>query len=415
MPGANDLAFIQCTSGSVSAPKAVMVTHANIMANSAIISHTFDTTPNSVSVCWLPSYHDMGLIDGVLQPIYAGFHAVHLSPMHFLSKPAHWLLAMSKYKATYSGGPNFAFDYCAQRIADSELELLDFSNLQCIYNGAEPISLQTLQRFLQRFSKAGFQPQQLLTCYGLAEGTLAVTTAALGHAPMACHRPTMETRPFDQWPLHMPIDDMVVSSGSPRVDTKVWILDEEGQPCSEGQTGEIVIAGASITAGYWQAAETTQQAYFLYHGFPCFRTGDLGFMWQQQLYINGRLKDLIILRGKNHYPQDIENVAANAYPDLENNGCAAFSIQQNGEEQLVIVQEIKRTSLATFAADDAAKKIQLALSQHFGIVAASIIFVRPRTIPKTTSGKVQRNKCKSLLLSKQIIPFQNDKNQRGDH
>ncbi|TAE32047.1 MAG: fatty acyl-AMP ligase [Cytophagales bacterium] len=402
-PIPTDIAFLQYTSGSTGNPKGVMVTHANVLANSEIIRTTFQNDEHSRSVCWLPSFHDMGLLDGIIQPVYAGFPAVLMAPMHFLQRPVHWLRALSDYGATYSGGPNFAFDYCVNRIRDEELTGLDLSRLRCLYNGAESIRAATLRHFTNRFGPYGFTEDKLLTCYGLAEATLAVTTSPLGQTPTIrqADASLLEQGVFDQsetgrW-------SEVVSCGRVLGDTVVQIRHPQtGLPCLENEVGEIWVQGDSLTSGYWNKPTATAETFVTTTDGRFLRTGDLGFLAQDELFFTGRLKDLIIVRGANHYPQDIEKTVGESHPNLLPNGGAAFSVNIDNDEKVVIVQELTRTALRQVDYTTEFDQILRQVTLCHELTPYEIILTAPGSVPKTTSGKVQRRACRTLFLEGQL-------------
>ncbi len=403
LPKPDELAFLQYTSGSTGKPKAVMVTHENIIANSQIIQDCFQNTPESVSVCWLPSFHDMGLIDGIIQPIFSGFPSVLMSPLHFLQKPLSWFKAITDYRATYSGAPNFAFDFCTERITDEELRDVDLSSLRCLYNGSEPIRAKTMRRFVERFSKVGFSEKKIFTCYGLAEATLAVTTSRIGVLPnvvKVCDKKLLENK--------IEVSDNeaaseLVSCGITYGDTRLKIVNSDTfDECIENEIGEILVAGKSVTNGYLNQPEQTAETFINFRNERYLRTGDLGFLRQNELFVTGRIKDLIIIRGKNHYPQDIEQNISNCHEMLQPNSCSAFSAKIEDAERLVIVQEIKRTSLQTLNSDVVISEILSKLSRFHGLVPHDIVLIKPASLPKTTSGKIRRNECRTLWLSKKL-------------
>ncbi len=389
-PKSQQLAFLQYTSGSTGMPKAVMVTHENIVANSRIIQKCFQNTTESVSVCWLPSFHDMGLMDGIIQPVFSGFPSILMSPLHFVQRPARWLNALTRYRATYSGGPNFAYDFCVDRIKEEELSGLDLSHLQCLYNGSEPVRLNTIRRFAEHFSSAGFNITKMLTCYGLAEATLAVATSKLGQAPGIVQKQGAD----------------LVSSGGTHEDTKVRIVNPETAAlCADGDVGEVWASGKSISPGYWNRPNQTADAFVDLEGERYLRTGDLGFLWGDELFVTGRIKDLIIIRGKNHYPQDIEQTVFNAHPSLQPNGGAAFPVEWGGEESLVVVQEIRRSFSLEADYECIINEICSQINQHHGLRPLDVIIVRPGTIPKTTSGKLQRSVYRQLWNEARLKPI----------
>lgn len=400
LPKPHQIAFLQYTSGSTDEPKAVMVTHENIIANSQIIQACFQNNAESVSVCWLPSFHDMGLLDGIIQPVFSGFHCVLMSPMHFLQRPLRWLQAISKYRATYSGGPNFAFNFCCERINEEELQGLDLSSLQCLYNGSEPIRKQTMQKFIERFSVVGFSAEKMLTCYGLAEATLAVTTSKLGT------RPTVLKVGQHKWqpPQKQLTDDTsfleVVGCGFGHRDTAVKIIHPDDlSECEEQEIGEIWVSGKSVTAGYWNRPVQSAETFVEDDNERWLRTGDLGFVSKRELFVTGRIKDLIIIRGKNHSPQDIEQTVWQSHAALQSNGCAAFSVEIENNEELVIVQEVKRTFLPALDSQAILASIVGEISRQHGIAPRDVVLIPPHKLPKTTSGKIQRNACRQQWYS----------------
>lgn len=406
LPEAHQTAFLQYTSGSTGNPKGVVVTHENIVANSAILQDFWQTSPQSVSVCWLPAFHDMGLVDGILQPVFSNFHCVLMSPTHFVQKPIRWFRAITEYRATYSGGPNFAFDLCSARIKDEELTGIDLSSLKFLYNGSEPVRAQTMQRFTERFSAVGFTEKKFLPCYGLAEATLGATAAIIGAAPsvMKLDKKSLQQNKISASDNGSFIE--LVGSGFARRDTNLKIVDAETlEECADLEIGEIWVAGKSITAGYFNASEMNREIFASRNGTRFLRTGDLGFLSNSELFVAGRIKDLIIVRGKNHYPQDIEETAASSHPALEANGCAAFSADVDGEEKLIIVQELKRATRQRADYDSIFHKIVGETNQKHGIAPHDILLVAPNRIPKTTSGKIQRSVCRRLWQSEQLKPL----------
>ncbi len=397
LPKAYQTAFLQYTSGSTDEPKAVMVTHENIIANSKIIRDCFQNNTESLSVCWLPSCHDMGLIDGIIQPIFSGFHSVMMSPVHFLQKPVRWFKAIAKYRATYSGAPNFAFDLCCDRIREEDLSGIDLSSLRCLYNGSEPIRPRTIRRFTEKFSSIGISKEKFFTCYGLAEGTLAVTTSILGKEPTLIK---VAQKSFEQNEILLtekePFTELV-GCGRVNGDTGLKIIHPDSlKECTEKEIGEIWVSGKSVTAGYLNKPKTTDETFVECDRERYLRTGDLGFLLKGELFVTGRLKDLIIIRGKNHYPQDIEQTASLSHQALQANGSAAFSVDINDEEKLVIVQEVKRSFLRGIDYMEVFSCIMTELSQRHEVSPHDIVLTLPNAIPKTTSGKVRRNLCRNL-------------------
>jgi acyl-CoA synthetase (AMP-forming)/AMP-acid ligase II len=345
-------AFLQYTSGSTSQPKGVIVSHANLLHNEELIQQAFSQTESSVIVGWLPLYHDMGLIGNVLQTLYVGAQCVLMSPAAFLQSPFRWLQAISYAKATTSGGPNFAYDLCVRKISEEQRAQLDLSSWKVAFNGAEPIRPATLERFTEAFAPCGFNAEAFHPCYGLAEATLFVTGKAAG-SPRA--------QSFNVAEL---VKNRVVSSGGNGTENKrlvscgvsfgeqtvVVVNPETRIEADTDEVGEIWVAGPSIAGGYWNQPEATRQTFHAQLAGDTqkkfLRTGDLGFVFDGELYVTGRLKDLIIIRGLNHYPQDIEQTVEQSHAALRPGCGAAFSVEIEGEEKLVVVQEVQRTRKA---------------------------------------------------------------------
>ena len=324
-----DLAFLQYTSGSTGHPRGVMLTHANLLHNASLIFHVFEHTETDSYVSWLPMFHDMGFMVGVLQPLYAGIRAVVMSPVSFLQRPARWLEAISHYRATTSGGPNFAYDLCARKITLDDAAKLDLSSWSVAFNGAEPVRAETLDRFASRFESCGFRRAALFPCYGLAEATLIVTGGRKKSLPIIKR---VEAK-------------LMVGCGGELPGERVVIVDPVSLiELKDGQVGEIWVYGPSVARGYWNRPEDTIRIFNAYLSDtgegPFLRTEDLGFIEDGELYITGRIKDLIIIRGLNHYPQDIEWTAERCHTALRPGCGAAFTVEAGGEERLAIVQEI---------------------------------------------------------------------------
>jgi amino acid adenylation domain-containing protein len=402
----DSIAFLQYTSGSTATPKGVMVSHSNLLENEALIQETFRQSEESVIVGWLPLYHDMGLIGNMLQPIYVGARCILMPPMGFLERPFRWLNAITRYRATTSGGPNFAYELCVRKITEDELPTLDLSSWELAFNGAEPVRAQTMRRFAERFSPVGFKSKAFTPCYGLAEATLLVSGQAKDDEPLTLE---LDGDALAQHQVRYPSVESgvtrIVSCGRPAQGSAVKIVDPESLlPSRPNQIGEIWVSGPSVALGYWnQPAETknTFQARTAENAEgPFLRTGDLGFLHGGELFVTGRLKDLIIIRGRNYYPQDIEETIAAAHPALRPGCGAAFAIEKDREEQLVVVQE------ASIRSDDELDKaIQLIvrnIADVHELSAHAIILIQSGTIPKTSSGKLQRHACKNDFLSQRL-------------
>lgn len=415
MPKPDQLAYLQYTSGSTGSPKAVMITHENIIANSKILQKSFENNEETVSVCWLPSFHDMGLIDGIIQPIFSGFQSVLMSPLHFLQRPVRWFRAISEYRATYSGGPNFTFDFCTERIREEELEGIDLRSLKCLYNASEPIRDETIRRFVERFSKIGFTEEKVFTCYGLAEATLAVTLSKLSEFPKMIE---IDGKKLQHHQIKLTGGESsakLIGSGKPFCDTKLKIINPETfEKCQKNEIGEVWVSGKSIAAGYLNRLKETSETFVNLDGERFLRTGDLGFLHEEEIFITGRIKDLIIIRGKNHFPQDIEYTVSKSHQALQRDACAAFSVEIEAEEKLVVVQEIKRTALQTVDYKSAFTSVLAEISQKHGLRPLDIVFIKPASLPKTTSGKIRRNECRNLWLSEKLKILTSLKNWKNN-
>jgi acyl-CoA synthetase (AMP-forming)/AMP-acid ligase II len=331
------IAFLQYTSGSTAKPKGVIVTHSNLLENEARIQEAFRQTEKSVIVGWLPLYHDMGLIGNMLQPVYTGARCVLMPPMAFLEQPFRWLHAITQYRATTSGGPNFSYDLCVRKINEDELTRLDLSSWEVAFNGAEPVRSHTLKQFAAKFSKAGFNPRAFTPCYGLAEATLLVSGRTGDSLPLSLE---LDAEALTQHHVRPPADGsgvaQAMSCGQPARDTSLVIVDPESlAPSAPNRVGEIWVSGPGVARGYWNLPEETENVFQArIRGSaegPYLRTGDLGFLRDGELFVTGRLKDLIIIRGRNHYPQDIEETLGAAHPALRPGCGAAFSVESNGE------------------------------------------------------------------------------------
>lgn len=403
------LAFLQYTSGSTGTPKGVMVSHGNLLHNLELIHNSFGHTPASQGVIWLPPYHDMGLIGGVLQPLYGAFPVVLMSPFHFLQKPFRWLQAVSQYKATTSGGPNFAYELCVRKITDEQRAMLDLSHWTVAFNGAEPIRPQTLDRFATAFAACGFRREAFFPCYGMAETTLIVSGVGKEDAPIFESVQIEALQQHLVFPAAATDSDAqtLVSCGRPLLDLQVEIAHPENlSRCSPNEVGEVWVAGPSVAQGYWNQPLRTEQSFQARlkdtgEG-PFLRTGDLGFLKDGELFVTGRLKDLIIIRGCNHYPQDIESTVAQSHPALRADAGVAFSIEVQSAESLVIVQEVERSYLRRLDVDAVVRAIRQAVSEQHELQIYAVVLVKTASIPKTSSGKIQRRACRDLFLNSEL-------------
>jgi len=397
------LAFLQYTSGSTAAPKGVMVTHANLLDNERKIERAFGQTEESVIVGWLPLFHDMGLIGNVLQPMYVGARCVLLSPASFLQNAFGWLDAISRYRATTSGGPNFAYDFCVRKVSPEQRETLDLSSWTVAFNGAEPVRAETIERFCTAFGPCGFSRRAFFPCYGLAEATLFVSGGPRRAAPKvrAFARAALERNSAAPAANGGSDGRRLVSCGGVSRGRAVRVVDPEAlTPCLDGRVGEIWVSGRSVARGYWGKpvdSERTFAARLAGTGEgPFLRTGDLGFVDGGQLFVTGRLKDLIIIRGRNCYPDDIEQAAGACDQSLRPGEGAAFSVEAEGEERLVIVQEVTRVARRSDLSV-AAEKIRRALAEEYDLQLYAVSLIKPGTLLKTSSGKVQRQAMKKAF------------------
>lgn len=397
----DSLAFLQYTSGSTGNPKGVMVSHGNLMANQKIIRKAFDHTQETVVVGWLPLYHDMGLIGNVLQPLYLGATAVLMSPLAFLEQPVRWLQAISKFRATTSGGPNFAYELCILKITPEQKRELDLSCWALAFNGSEPVRAATLAQFSDAFAECGFRQQAFFPCYGLAESTLFVTG----------HRSTDGTQlkyAGGSQPEKQQYSQNQVSCGHAWDDHAICVVNPETRIlCADGEEGEIWITGPSVAQGYWNRPEDSEGIFraslfgsnvkrdFL-------RTGDLGIIEQNQLFVTGRIKDLIILRGRNYYPQDLEQAVNDGVVGIRSHCCAAFSVERAGEEILIVAAEVKRKTIPDHKAQAILSEMRRVLAEVSDAPIGALLLVSPGSIMKTSSGKVQRQAIKQAYLTNQL-------------
>ena len=396
-----DLAYLQYTSGSTSAPRGVMITHRNVLHNLAKIDGVFQHGDSSVAVSWLPHFHDMGLIYGLLEPLYVGMPGYFMSPAAFVQRPRFWLETIMKYGATHSGGPNFAYDLCVRRIPEEERAGLDLSTWEVAFNGAEPVHAETLDRFAAAFAGQGFRREAFHPAYGLAEASLMVTGgeklagASIFAADAAALAVNRVAPASDEESART-----MVGCGHAGLDTEVVIANPETlEAAAPAEVGEVWVRGPGVAQGYWNRPEETARTFGakLAGGRgPYLRTGDLGFLRNGELFIAGRSKDLIIIRGLNHHPADLELTARRAHPEIAASIAAAFSIEAGGDERLVLVMEAGRHP--TRDPEDVARAVRQAIAERHEVRVYAFVLVRKGTIPKTSSGKIQRRRCRSLYL-----------------
>ncbi|MCW8802821.1 MAG: AMP-binding protein [Ignavibacteriaceae bacterium] len=404
----DSLAFLQYTSGSTSQPKGVMVSHGNILHNQNLIQEYFRQPHGVVFVSWLPQYHDMGLIGNVLQPFYMGGYSVVFSPFEFLKKPLNWLTAISKYKAHTSGAPNFAYELCVRKVSTEDKKILDLSSWQVAYNGAEPIRHSTLENFADYFAECGLEKSALFPCYGLAEGTLIVAGGKLQEDPvyLFCDKERLKEDRIQIIDSEDPAATVLVGSGTAFDRQNVRVVDpEECIQLGDNEIGEIWVSGPSIALGYWNNLDSTQQTFQARirnsDEDPFMRTGDLGFLRDGNLFITGRIKDLIIIHGQNYIPSDIEYTVENSHANLRKGCSAAVSLESDGEEKLAVVCEIRK-KVKKVEFQDIVAGILHDISEGHGLMASRIVLIKTRTIPKTTSGKIRRKMCKMSLLNNKL-------------
>ena len=420
------VAFLQYTSGSTSSPKGVIVSHANLLHNLAAAHEAFGYSSASSGVSWLPPYHDMGLIGGILHPLYGGFPVVLMSPVAFLQRPARWLEAISENRASVSAGPNSAYRLCARRVTDEDKAGIDLSNWEVAFNGSEPVRGDVLDEFSAAFRSCGFRREAFYPCYGLAEATLLVSgkqddadakrwwvqdlALQQGHAVTV-----------DRQDGH---GQLLVSSGQPAPGVRVVIADPQTQTtCGPGQIGEIWVEGPGVTGGYWGRPDSpgTFHAHLadvaeadVGENGGYLRTGDLGVMEDGHLYVTGRLSDLIIIRGKNHYPQDIERTVEESHPALQPDRGAAFSVDVDGEERLVVVHEApgRKDRAGELAA--ILDVIRRHVVEEHQIRPYAVALIRSHSMPRTSSGKVQRRACRAAFIAGDLEVVVDWRDRRDD-
>jgi len=402
LPRAGQIAYLQYTSGSTAAPKGVMITHANVVENLKYIAAQGSFDESTVSVSWLPHFHDMGLIYGILQPLFTGFPAILFSPAAFLHRPLRWLSAISRYRGTHCGGPNFAYDLCVDRVTADECLSLDLASWRVAFNGAEPVRQQTLERFAEYFAGCGFDHKSFYPVYGLAEASLKVTSGGPGVGVKLC---TVDARQLQQHKVCLAGQETesvqtVVGCGRAGYKHDVVIVNPDTiEQCAGDKVGEIWVAGPSIAQGYWKNAPATEKTFRaqLKDGQgPFLRTGDLGFLLSDELFITGRLKDCIIIRGRNHYPQDIEKTVEECHPALRKNGSAAFSIEHSSQEAVVVLTEINRKYRGELGS--VIQAIRKAVAEEHELQAFAVVLIKAGSLAKTSSGKIQRQACKARFL-----------------
>jgi acyl-CoA synthetase (AMP-forming)/AMP-acid ligase II len=408
----SDLALLQYTSGSTASPKGVVLTHKNVLHNQQLICDRFGHTERSVMVSWLPVFHDMGLIGKIIQPVFMGCSCVLMSPEAFLQDPGRWLRAISRYGGTTSGGPNFAYDLCVDRVPVSDRAGLELGSWEVAFNGSEPVRAGTLERFSAAYAPHGFRREAFYPCYGLAEATLLVAGGSKWAAPVVRSMPSVAT---DSGGKGGP---RLVGCGSASPEQRLLIVNPETSvPLGGGEVGEIWVAGPSVSPGYWQRPDESERvvgARLASGEGPFLRTGDLGVLLDGELFVTGRLKEMMIVRGRNHYPQDIELTATSSHPALRTGCGAAFIADAGGAERIVLVQELRKEHLAEPPVNAIALAVREAVTQEHGIRVDVLALIAPGTIPKTSSGKIQRRLCRSLFMAGRLEVVARDPAMPGD-
>jgi len=438
------VALLQYTSGSTGSPRGVIVSQANLIANQRTIQQSFQSSDQCSGVSWLPMYHDMGLIGTTLQPLYAGYPFVLMSPVDFLQRPVRWLNAISAFRATTSGGPNFAYDLCVRKVTAEQMTSLDLSCWDLAFNGAEPVRSETMEAFAEKFEPCGFKREAFYPCYGLAEGTLFVTGGTKLRAPKTLRLQAsalLNHRVIEAVSEGLDARTLV-SCGQTWDGQRVLIVNPETLcSCPPGRVGEIWIAGASVAQGYWERPDVSQATFQAYTADTCdgpfLRTGDLGFVKDGELYVNGRLKDLVIIHGQNHYPQDIERTVEHCHPAVRSGCSAVFSLSVDSEERLVVAAEVERTFLrgcnsgfpresernsaqpepewasspetgSSTDLGEISSAIRRAVATEHDLPLHAVVLLKAATIPKTSSGKIQRHLCRAGYEAKSLTPLHCD-------
>jgi acyl-CoA synthetase (AMP-forming)/AMP-acid ligase II len=417
----DDLAFLQYTSGSTAEPKGVKIAYRNLLHNLEAIHNCFRHSTQSRGVIWLPPYHDMGLIGGVLQPLYGDFPVTLMSPLMFLQNPLRWLKAISNYQATTSAGPNFAYELCVRKFKPEQLGGLDLSTWKVAFNGAEPINHETLSKFAEIYAPYGFDYSAFYPCYGMAEATLIISGGSKDTAVVTkkVQGKALEQNKIAIADVDEPHPHTLVSCGRSLQDQQLAIANPETlASCPPGEVGEIWVSGASIAPGYWRQPDITEATFNAYlqdtgEG-PYLRTGDLGFIDHGELFFTGRLKDMIVIKGRNHYPQDIEKTVEEISDWIRPSCVASFSVEIQGEEKLIIMAEVERrywsgnrlaksngtaTDQEMISVKELTQIIRREISKNHDLQVQTTLLLKPGSLPKTSSGKIQRHACRTDFLN----------------
>ncbi|MFC9360215.1 fatty acyl-AMP ligase [Rhodococcus sp. NPDC057014] len=396
------LALLQYTSGSTSEPKGVMVTHGNLLHNAAAITDAIGGDDTVTVAGWLPHFHDMGLIGMLLSPLYAGGNLAFMSPTAFLKRPVRWLQLIDRYRADMTLGPNFAYDLLARRIPDDQLAGLDLSSVRVALNGAEPIRPRTLDAVIDRLRPTGFRAGAFLTAYGMAEATLLATAGEVGCAPKYLDVDAAALERHELTPKAG--GARLVGSGRP-FGCDIRIVDPHtGREQPPGRVGEIWISGGSVAAGYWRRpGETAEKFHATLDGDgPYLRTGDLGVFDDGHLYVTGRLKDLLIVNGRNLYPQDVEEAVRDVHPALTGSAGVVFSLDTGQHERLLVIHEVRTALIDDLTLPALARRIRVCVARAFDVPAPSVVLVDRRGVHRTTSGKVQRSSMRASFLRSRV-------------
>ena len=402
---ADALAYLQYTSGSTKEPKGVMITHGNVLHNCELIARVVDSTVAHVIVSWLPFFHDMGLVGGLFFPLLMGYPLVLMPPETFVMRPVTWLKAISQYRGTLSPAPNFAFELCVDRITSQQRDRLDLSSWQFAFNGAERINSLTLERFAEAFAPCGFRLRRFMPCYGLAESTLLVSCGVNSNRPAAR---TFRQDLLNQGRGVLAVDGVtLVSCGNAREQIDVLIVDPDSlQLCPEGKVGEIWISGKSVAAGYWRQPKLSAERFEAYEQStgkgPYLRTGDLGFVTDDELFVTGRLKDLVIIGGQNLCPDDVELTVETAHAAIRSSGAIAFSLETSASETLAVVAEVDRRSLKGASLNEIEGAIREAVARTNNVAVGQLLLLRGPAVPRTLSGKKRRSECRKMFLHQEF-------------
>ncbi|MEU8210921.1 fatty acyl-AMP ligase [Micromonospora sp. NPDC049044] len=403
------LAVLQYTSGSTSLPRGVMLNHDHLISNTADITRSFGLHAGASAVFWLPPYHDMGLIGGLLTPVASGIPATFMSPVTFLRRPLSWMRVVSRYRATHTGGPNFAYDLCVKRVKESDLVDLDLSSVELSFTGAEPVRPDTIERFLKIFEPYGLRPEAIYPCYGLAEATLLVSggTRLGGWRSVSVAREALELARVARPATAGEPSRRIVGCGAPGPGTRIEIVDPTtGEPVPPGQVGEIWLDSPSVAAGYWRRPSETAETFGALTASgegPYLRTGDLGFVADGELFVAGRAKDLIVLNGRNYHPVDIEQICETDVAGIRRDCGAAFAVEDDhgAVERLVVVYEVD-PGMTEDQHLDIIDGIRRCVSRESSVAPSAIVLIKARTMPKTSSGKVQRWLARRQYLSGEL-------------